>query len=63
MPNIILKKYFSAPSIPCCAVCSWSPEVPYEGTFAPSEMEDPFAYSAVCFLEDKGWVSSSTWEA
>ena len=49
MLNIILKKYFSAASIPCCVVSSWSPEVPREGTFAPSEMEEPFAHSAVCF--------------
>lgn len=63
MLNIILKKYFSAPSIHCCAVSSWSPEVLHEGTFAPSEMEDPFApLCCVLFLEDEGLVSSATWE-
>lgn len=48
MPNTILKKLFSAPGIPCYTVFSWSPEGS-EGTFMPSEVEEPLGHSAMWF--------------
>lgn len=49
MPNTILKKHFSASSIPYCTVSSWNPEVLCEGTFVPSGVEEPLYNSAMWF--------------